>query len=537
MHKNVSCLIMVFWLFVTEMSAFILPDFAAGNENNANIPKSGGELVIGMFNCPTHLNPAIVSGVYTGMPGAQLFAAPLRYDENWNPQPYLAEKWEIAENGLSVTLHLVKGATFHDGKLITSEDVAFSIMTVQKYHPFHSMFAPVEKVETPDPHTAVIRLNKPHPAILLAMSSVLLPIIPKHIYGDGRDIKTHPANMAPVGSGPFKFVEFVPEKHIILERYDKFFIKDRPFLEKISYKFFKIFDQLSLSGGEIQLLPYYFNPRGYQLLENDKNLIGTDKGYEGIGPMYWLAFNLRKKPLDDLRVRQAIAYSIDRDFIIKTIFHGKSQKVTGPIIPDSPLYSADVEQYPVDVEKANELLDAAGYPRNQTGKRFGLTIDFIPGNPAFLQYLKDDLLRKIGVELTVRASENFSKWSDIVSNNNFMITQDTVYNWGDPVIGVHRTYDCNNIRKGVIWSNTQGYCNPKVNELMDAAGSEMNFEKRKALYAEFQKIVVHDLPIHYLMRYPFMTFYNKNLGGVNDSIWGVLSPLDGVYWKEKPQEK
>jgi peptide/nickel transport system substrate-binding protein len=86
---------------------------------------------------------------------------PLRYDENWNPQPYLAEKWEIAEDGLSVTLHLVKGTTFHDGKPITSEDVAFSVMTVKEYHPFHSMFAPVEKVETLDPQTAVIRLNKP----------------------------------------------------------------------------------------------------------------------------------------------------------------------------------------------------------------------------------------------------------------------------------------------------------------------------------------------------------------------------------------
>jgi peptide/nickel transport system substrate-binding protein len=529
---------MVFWLFVTGMSAFISQDFAAGNESNANIPKPGGELVIGMFNCPKHLNPAIVSGIYTGMPGAQLFATPLRYDENWNPQPYLAEKWEIAKDGLSVTLHLVKGATFHDGKPITSEDVAFSVMTVKEYHPFNSMFAPVEKVETPDPRTAVIRLNKPHPAILLAMSSVLLPILPKHIYGDGRDIKTHPANMAPVGSGPFKFVEFIPEKHILLERYDKFFIKDRPYLDKITYQFFKIFDELSLSGGEIQLLPYYVNPMRYKLLKNDKNLISTDKGYEGIGSMYWLAFNLRQKPFDDLRVRQAFAYSINRKFIVNNLFNEKFVEATGPIVPDSPFYSGDVENYDVDLKKANELLDAAGYPRDKAGKRFKATIDFIPANRemfiAIVEYLRNELMSKIGVELIIRESDDFPQWAAVVSNGNFELTHDAVFNWGDPVIGVHRTYDCNNIRKGVVWSNTQAYCNPKVNELMDAAGSEMNFAKRKALYAEFQKLVVHDLSVYFLMKIPYLTVYNKNLDGLNNSIWGMLSPLDGVYWKVKP---
>jgi len=536
MNRKVLCLVMVFGVIITGISGFVVPESADADSVN----KHGGELVIGLLNFPKHLNMAVQSGVYTGMPGVQLFAAPLRYDENRNPQPYLAEKWEMAENGLSVTLHLVKNATFHDGHPITSEDVAFSILTVQKNHPFNAMFAPVEKVETPDPHTAVIRLSRPHPAILQGMSSILLPILPKHIFGDGRDIKTHPANMAPVGSGPFRLVEFIPGQHIILERYDKFFIKDRPYLDRIIFKMFKIFDPLALKGGEIQLLPYHNNPMQRRLFENDKNIVVTDKGYDGVAPMFWLAFNLRQKPLDDLRVRQALAYSIDRDFI-RTQFEGSSdRKITGPIMPGNPFYSSDVEQYQVDVNKANALLDAAGYPRNQSGKRFALTMDYIPDtssvlNTEMLLYIKDDLLRKIGVELTLRTLENFAKWAEVVSNGDFMMTNDAVFTWGDPVIGVHRTYDCNNIRKGVIWSNTQGYCNPKVNELMDAAGREMNFEKRKALYAQFQKIVVHDLPVLYIMKVPYLTFYHKNLAGLNDSIWGMLSPFDGVYWKKNAE--
>ena len=102
----------------------------------ADEPKKGGTLVAALGQSPRHLNPAVQSGIVTGAPGAQLFAAPLRYDEDWTPQPYLAKSWKVSDDGLSVTLNLVENATFHDGKPITSEDVAFSVKTIQENHPF-----------------------------------------------------------------------------------------------------------------------------------------------------------------------------------------------------------------------------------------------------------------------------------------------------------------------------------------------------------------------------------------------------------------
>lgn len=147
----------------------------------------------------------------------------MRYDENWTPQPYLAESWNISEDGLTVTLNLVKNATFHDGHPITSSDVAFSVKVIQENHPFKSMFAPVASVDTPDEHTAVLNLSQPHPALMLAMSGQLMSIIPEHIYGDGQNPKTHPRNNKDVvGSGPFKLVEFKNGEHVIVERYDDF---------------------------------------------------------------------------------------------------------------------------------------------------------------------------------------------------------------------------------------------------------------------------------------------------------------------------
>jgi hypothetical protein len=153
----------------------------------------------------------VQSGIATMMPAAQLFASPIRLDKNWKPQPYLAESWTLSPDNRSITLVLRKNAVFHDGKPITAEDVKFSIETIRDNHPFKTMYGPVNAVTINDAQTAVIRLAEPHPAVLLALSTSLTPIIPKHIFGDGTDVKIHPRNANPVGSGAFKLVEFKPQ--------------------------------------------------------------------------------------------------------------------------------------------------------------------------------------------------------------------------------------------------------------------------------------------------------------------------------------
>ncbi len=499
-------------------------------------PKRGGTLVIGTTQKPRHLNPAVQSGIATAVPGTQIFATPLRFDENWNPQPYLAKSWKVADDGLSITLNLRKNARFHDGVPITSEDIAFSLETVKKYHPFKAMFAPVTAVETPDPYTAIIRLAYPHPAILLAMSSALLPVIPKHIYGDGQDIKTHPANSKPVGSGPFKLAEFKPGEYIVLERNPDFFLKDRPYLDKIIIRNYKDATSLALAveKGEVDMYPFLAAARDINRMKKNKNLVVTKKGYAAVGPINWLAFNTKQKILKDVRVRKAIAYAIDRDFIVNAIQGGASTPATGPIANDSPFYTPDVELYNLDLDKANALLDEAGYPRKDGGSRFGLTVDYIPGLPeqqkSIAEYLRSQL-KKVGIDITVRAAPDFPTWAKRVSTHDFDLTMDVVFNWGDPVIGVHRTYLCSNIKMGVIWSNTQSYCNPEVDALLEAAGKETDLAKRKALYKKFQQIVVDEVPQAFINLLPYHTAYNKKIGNPPLTIWGTMAPMDEVYLK------
>ncbi len=517
-------------LITTALAAVLV----SGGLATAEEPKRGGTLVMSIQNTPRHLNPAVQSGIATGEPGTQLFAAPLRYDENWDPQPYLAKSWDVSEDGLTVTLNLVEGATFHDGKPITSKDVAFSIKTVQENHPFKTMFAPVESVGTPDANTAVIKLSEPHPALLLAMSSQLLPIIPEHVYGDGQDPKSHPANSeGVVGSGPFKLVEFTRDQHIILERNENFFIEGRPYLDKIVMRIIKDGSArtIALENGEVHMSGFEQSPQNINRLKKADGVTAEPEGYAAIGPIAWLAFNTVREPTSDVNVRKAIAYAVDRNFITKAIMLGTASPAKTGIHPGSWLHEPDVESYDVDLDKANQLLDDAGYAKGDDGMRFKLVLDYgWAGIKAPAEYIKPQL-KKIGIDVEIRSSPDFPTWSKRISNHDFDMTWDVVFNWGDPVIGVHRTYQSSNIKKGVIWSNTQSYSNEKVDELMDAAGKETDPDKRKALYSEFQKLVADELPVYWAYTLPYHTIYSDKVGNPPGGIWATVAPLDRVYLK------
>ncbi len=520
------------------LAAFVLAATALGlgSQSHAQEPKRGGTLVVGGTQSARHLNGAVQSGIATAVPSTQLFASPLRFDDKWNAQPYLAESWKLAEDGKSLTLNLRKNAVFHDGKPITSADVAFSVMAIKANHPFQTMLGPVEKVDTPDPYTAIIRMSVPHPAIILAMSPALCPILPKHIYGDGQDLKNHPRNSVDVvGSGPFKFVEFKPGQRVVVEKFDKFFLPGRPYLDKIVMNISP--DEtsllLGLERGEVQMFPYASQPTDLKRMAANPNLSLTAKGYEGIGAINWLAFNLAKKPMSDLAVRKAIATAIDKNFITKALMGGFATVADGPIVGSSPFAVPDVVKYPVDLKKAADMLDAAGYKAGAGGERFKMTIDYLPGADSqqknVAEYIRSQL-KKIGITVDVRASADFPSWAKRLASHDFDMSMDLVFNWGDPVIGVHRTYLSTNI-KPIVWTNTQSYNNPKVDELLNTAGGILDATKRKAYYATFEKIVTDELPILFINNVPYHTAASKKVGNVPASIWGPASPYDEVYLK------
>lgn len=521
--------------FLFSLLVLILSTFGLAH---AQAPQKGGDLVFCPLNLPSHFNSAIQSGTSVMLPGAQLFASLLEFDDKWQPVPYLAKSWKISDDRLTYSFHLVENATFHDGKPITSQDVAFSFEILKNNHPFGvSMFAAVDRVETPDPHTAVFKLSKPHPALLLSLSPVLLPIIPKHVYSTA-PIRTHPANLKPIGSGPFKFVEYKPGDYFIFDRYEKFFRPGKPYLDRIIGKGAKDANavEIAFRQGDFHYAAFSGRLRLQNItrLKKVDELVVTDRGYDAVGPISYLEFNLRKSAFKDIRVRQAIAHAIDKDFIAQKLHLGLSVKATGPIVHSFPFYTPDVRTYDFNLEKANRLLDESGYPRKAGGLRFSATLDWYPGDldnqQMIAEYLKA-ALAKIGIDAQLRPPPDFGTWASRVTSWDYDLTVSGIYSYADPVIGVHRLYLCSNI-KHVIYTNTGGYCNPKVDEILDKASTETDFNKRKALYAEFQKRLTEDLPLIWTHENPYFTIYNKDLRDVPLGIWGAMAPWDKMYWKE-----
>ncbi len=496
--------------------------------------KATNTVVWGMVASPRHLNPAVQSGINTMEPGAQIFGSPLRVDADWKPQPYLAESWKYEDDNKSLVLKVRKGVTFHDGKPITSADFAYSIMAVKANHPFQAMLAAVEKVDTPDPNTAIIRLSQPHPPLLLALTSPFTPVLPKHVFDDGTDLKVNPKNSNPVGSGPFKLVEFKPGEHIILEKNKDFYQPAK--IDRAIIRIFKDTSSMALAieAKEVHFAPFLAEISVIEKLATVQGLTLNDKGGHGIGPLLWIAFNTAKKPFDDPRVRQAISFAIDREFITKRLHRGRSQVATGPISPASPYYSKDVETYKADLAKAEKLLDDAGLKKDAQGIRFRTTFTYAPGSRDFsaniVEYAKAQL-KRIGIDVEITPAADFPSWAQKIGGHDFDMTMDAVFNWGDPVVGVHRTYLSSNIRKGVVWSNTQSYANPKVDDLLAKAAVETDDAKRKAMYAEFQKIVVADAPIAFLTVIPYFTVTVAGLKGAPIDIWSATSPIDELAWE------
>ena len=252
-----------------------------------------------------------------------------------------------------------------------------------------------------------------------------------------------------------------------------------------------------------------------------------------IGPLVWVAFNTANEKFADKRVRQAINFAIDKEFICNTLLAGVHKRSTGPITSASPFYTDKVETYALNIDKANALLDEAGKKPDANGIRMSLEIDSIPAVPEMkiVQEYMVPALKKIGIDAKVRQSPDFPTWARRVAGQEFDLTVDSVWNWGDPIIGVHRTWLSSNIRKGVIWSNTQSYKNDRVDEILATAGTQTDEARRKAQYAEFQKIVVDDSPVAFVYEISFNYGYNNRVAGIPDDVWGMMSPMLDVNIK------
>ncbi|MCX8997486.1 ABC transporter substrate-binding protein [Rhizobiaceae bacterium BDR2-2] len=478
-------------------------------------PQSGGTLNFLAAVQPPALIP--FSPDYSRSIGPKVVEGLLRYDFDLTPKPALATAWDVSDDGLTYTFTLREGVKWHDGKPFTAADAAFSIQLLKEIHPRgRATFANVSATDTPDDHTLILRLSQPAPYLLNALVSSESPIVARHIY-EGTDPKTNPANNAPVGTGPFRFVELVHGSHLILERNPDYWDAGKPYLDRIIFRF--ISDQgaraVALETGEADVASGTLVPlseveriKGFPHIAIDSRGSIFDAGVKR------LEFNLDDPYFKDIRVRQAVAHAIDKTVVHNVIWYGFGEIVSGPISPELvPFRADDLPDYDFDPAKSEKLLDEAGYPRGQGGIRFRVVHDFRPateGDRRTADYVKQ-ALAKVGIEVDVRVQDFATYVKRVYTDRDFSFTTNSMTNTFDPTVGVQRLYWSKNFKPGVPFSNGSHYANPQVDALLEAAAVEVDPVRRKQLWTDVQRQVIADLPdLNLLTDFQF-SFINRRV--------------------------
>ena len=489
----------------------------------ANPPKYGGIVVVAITGDPGGLNPAITTQGGVTTIGGSIFSGLVAQDFDLNPVPDLALDWEISGDGRIYKFHLAPNAMFHDGVPLTSADVKFTFE--EMLLKFHSRTRAaigdnLKTITTPDAHTVVFEFEKPYAAFLQLIDVTNAPVLPKHLY-ENTDPLTNPYNIKPVGSGAFKFEEWMKGDHITLVRNENYYKTGKPYLDKVIYKVMPnaATAAIAFENGEAD---FFYNPAPLDV-ERFVKLPGvtvTDKGREAGAGVETIVLNLNNKPLADVRVRRAMAHAIDKQYMVDKSLFGKGIVATGPISQQLKwAYNPNVTKYEHDLPLAEKMLDEAGYKRDADGVRFRLKAVYAAGYAKIFEIMHDQL-NEAGIVLEMNQVE-FGAMVDLAYiKKDFDVSVSSFENGPDPDIGVKRTLISSNIG-AIPFSNGAGYKNARVDELFDLAATETDRQKRAAYYFEMQEIVTKDVPYLWLYTGQGETAYKSELQGVFE--WSAKS--------------
>lgn len=500
-------------------------------------PVSGGTM-----NFVVTPEPPTISNVTTVFGSTQRIAMQvleglIGVDLDYKPFPRLAESWSNTEDGLRYTFKLRQGVKFHDGKPMTSADVAFSIKLAKEYQPNgRTTFANLVDVLTPDTHTVEIVLSKPLPYLLTAMIGNETPIVPKHLW-ENTDVRQNPQNTAPVGTGPFVFKEWVRGSHIILDRNPDYWDNPRPYLDRIVVRFIPDVGArtIAFETGDVDIGGD--TPIQREQIERIGALphIGLERRGHAYNPiMTMMVFNLDDPIMGKAKVRQAFAHTINKETILRIAWNNYGVVATGPITPeDTRFYEPDVTTYELDNAKAEKLLDEAGHPRGADGVRFRVTMDHLPLAPGYLRTaeITKQLLKRIGVEVDIRSEDQAAFQKRIFTDRAFSFSYQASGNAFDPSIGVGRIFHSTGFRPGVPFSNGSHYANPEVDKLLDEALATVDQSRRAELFSGVQKIITQDLPHLEIAALWSFTVFNKKVKDHLTSFSGTQEAFGKVYFE------
>lgn len=464
-------------------------------------PKSGGTAVFAIQVDPNYLTRDLTTQSETGTVGCILYQGLMGIDADGVPYPLLAKSVDISDDKLTYTF-ILNDARWQDGQPVTAKDVKYTYEEISGKHSptFMRTLTAIDKIEAVSDKEVKITLKKPYGPFLIALTCPQgAAILPEHVYA-GTDPTTNKAsNAEPVAMGPFLLKEWVRGSHMTLVRNPDYWEKGKPYLDEVIVQIVPSGagrTQAMLSG-ELDRIPWFaLETSDYPLIERNPQL--RLQPARKPPAMDFISINTTKKPFDDKRVRQALMFATDREFLLKSAYNGQGTVATSPFANGFP-WAIDPEvdlmkMYPYDPARANALLDEAGVKRDASGKRLSMTFIIEPdeeGGSQLAAALKN-MWEQVGIELNIETIQPPQSTERIAKGE-----ANTAYHGyssgGDPAIGWSGQFVSAMI--GMNRGNAARYTNPEIDELFALAQGETDLDARGAYYKKAQKIIGEDMPI------------------------------------------
>ena len=453
--------------------------------------------------------------------------------------PDLAESWEASDDLMTWTFHLREGVTWHDGEPFTAADVKWTFDSILEYGDqayTYTYVKMVESVETPDDYTVVFHMAYPCGTFVESVGDYQGPdILPAHIY-EGTDPYTNPANQNPIGTGPFKFVEYEPGNYCRLEANTDYY-GDGPYLDEVIYSFTPDLTTATtaLEAGEVGWMTA---TPSFAEADRLATVDGITVDTQGTNIVQWTQFNLSEEAarpyISDVRVREAICWAIDNQNIADVLYMGYVE-------PSDNWYTSTVEwavnrdvEYPgYDVDKANQILDDAGYERGADGYRFELTYRCFTTSifgTTDIPTLVAQYLDAVGIKLNVERYE-WAVRAEYLDEN---------LEWDMCSAGGSRGPDPNSFANvwGYSTSNKTRYYNDEVMSLFEQGTMYATQEERAPYYKEIQEIFAEDIPYYNYIEYSYVRphgadyinfFWTADCGNAADHMLNTVEWTGGEY--------
>jgi peptide/nickel transport system substrate-binding protein len=502
-------------------------------EGEAAAPAYGDTFIEASIGEPSNLIPALASDSASSDINSLVYNGLVRYDKDLNLEGELAESWEVSPDNLTITFHLREGVKWHDGAPFTSGDVLFTyLLYTDPKTPtaYAEAYRQVTRAEAPDPHTFRVTYEKPYAP---ALGSWGVQIHPRHLL-EGVDVTKSPLSRRPVGTGPYRFVEWKSGEKVVLESNPDYF-EGQPYIKRVLYRI--IPDQstqfLELQSGGLDFMG--LTPIQYQTQTDTQAFRRRFNKYRYLAFGYtYLGYNLKRPLFRDKRVRQALSYAIDKQEIIDGVLLGLGQIATGPYKPDTWVYNPDVRRYPYDPEKARALLAEAGWSDSdgdgildKDGQPLAFTIVTNQGNDLRVKSgeIMQRRFKEVGVVVKLRVIEWASFLKEFINPGNF---DATILGWtGGPEPDQYNIWHSS--KTGPRELNFIRFQNAEVDDLLEMGRRTFAQAERKKIYDRFQQILAEEQPYTFLYVGEALPVVARRFRGIEPAPAGIRYNFNKWY--------